>query len=63
MFRLFFIFFLSSYLYMDSQEIKFDKEIIQERLEILNKKTPLDLVYNSSVEKHIKSYIYNAEYT
>ena len=58
MFRLFLIFFLSSLLLMDAQDTKFDKEKIQERLEILNKKTPLDLVYNSSVEKHIKSYIY-----
>ena len=55
MFRLFLIFFLSSLLLMDAQDTKFDKEKVQERLEILNKKTRLDLVYNSSVEKHGKS--------
>jgi len=41
-----------------SQEIKYERNKVIERLEILNKKTPLELIYNSSVEKHIKSYIF-----
>jgi len=57
MFRLFGVlslFFIST----QAQEIKFDKEEVKERLEELNKKTPLALIYNSSVEKHIKAYIF-----
>ena len=41
-----------------SQEVSFNEDEVKARLEILNKNTPLDLVYNSSVAKHIKAYIF-----
>tara|TARA_Y100000589_G_scaffold118719_1_gene112904 strand:+ start:195 stop:1304 length:1110 start_codon:yes stop_codon:yes gene_type:complete len=41
-----------------AQEINFNEDEVKERLEILNKNTPLELVYNSSVAKHIKAYIF-----
>ena len=57
MFRLFCLFSLA-FISIQAQEIKFNKKEVKERLEILNKKTPIELTYNSSVEKHIKAYIF-----
>ncbi len=60
MFRLFVIFCLGC-VYIQSQDLKFNEKEVKERLEQLNKKTPLELVYNSAVEKHIKSYIFKGK--
>lgn len=57
MFRLIFIFIIILFS-TQAQEVKFNKEEVRERLEILNKNTPLELIYNSDVERHIKAYIY-----
>jgi len=51
---IFFAFFLS----IHPQEIQFNEREIIARIDSLNEKTPIELVYNSSVEKHIKAYIY-----
>ncbi len=60
MFRLIIIFSFI-FFHVQSQELKFNEKEVKERLEILNKKTPLELVYNSAVEKHIKSYIFKGK--
>jgi membrane-bound lytic murein transglycosylase D len=57
MFRIVIILILFSIL-TQAQEIQFDEREVKERLEALNKKTPLELIYNSAVAKHIKSYIF-----
>ena len=53
-----FTFILFFFHFTFAQEIKFNEDEIKELLEILNKNTPLELVYNSSVAKHIKAYIF-----
>ena len=60
MFRLFIIFILIP-ICIQAQESVFDKKKVQERLELLNKSTPIELIYNSAVEKHIKSYIFKGK--
>ena len=60
MFRLFIIFILLP-ICIQAQESVFDKKKVQERLELLNKNTPIELIYNSAVEKHIKSYIFKGK--
>ena len=60
MFRLFIIFSLICS-FIEAQGTTFDTKEAQERLELLNKKTPLELIYNSAVEKHIKSYIFKGK--
>ncbi len=60
MFRLFFIliFFIFS---IQSQEKIFNEKEVKERIEALNKNTPIELIYNESVEKHIKAYIFKGK--
>ena len=56
MFRLFFLLILFVFS-IQSQEKVFNEKEVKERLEVLNKNTPIELIYNKSVEKHIKAYI------
>ena len=56
MFRLFFLLTLFVFS-IQSQEKAFNQKEVKERLEALNKNTPIELIYNKSVEKHIKAYI------